>query len=427
MTTKMMTVESGPTGEVAPRAQRGMAPVIILNMFYSGVGIARDLKGRGMRVLGLSAHSDIFGNWTRLCEVRRSPNSLEQGEQLFDFLLTLADEFRDAVIFPTRDADVFFLDHYREELSRHFRLAIPERDVLFRVTRKNDLVAAAIRTGVPVPRTLVVRAAPDLTRVPAEVGFPCVVKPISAVEWRSGENWQRVGGHKAFRCDNLDELQRHYQRVHVVSSELLIQEMIPGPVEQIVIMGGYFGKGSTPLGYFTARKLVQSPDDFGTGCLVQSEPIAEIVEPTTRLCKMLGYQGMAETEYKFDARDGRYKLIEINTRHWDWHQLGTHSDINLSWVAYCDLVGIPCEQEQKPICVSKWIGEDVLFVHALSSLFHREQRIPRLWSKLSGPRTYGIFAWNDPVPFCRYAMAVILPSLVKGLVRKFRKTGVSQP
>jgi predicted ATP-grasp superfamily ATP-dependent carboligase len=426
MNESVTTLESERRLETPSPVRRELPPVVILNMFYSGIGIARDLRGRGMRVVGLSAHSDIYGNWTRLCEVRRAPNSLEESEKLFDYLSSMAGEFEGAVIFPTRDADVFFLDRFRHELGKHYRLAIPPRDVLFRVTRKNELVLAAIRAGVAVPRTMVATTAADLDRVATEVGFPCVVKPISSVEWRAGENWERVGGHKAFRADNVEQLRSDYQRLHRISPDLLIQEMVPGPVEQIVIMGGYVGKNSAPLAYFTARKLVQSPDDFGTGCLVQSEPLADVVPLTTRLWKFLDYQGMAEVEYKLDARDGQYKLIEINTRHWDWHQLGCHSGINLSWVAYCDLVGIPLPDVQRPVQICKWVGEDVLLLHALSGLVNPGQRTPKLWRKLSGSRTYGIFAWNDPWPLCRYTLTVIFPSLVKSLVRKIRG-GVSHP
>src|SRR5215831_10749206 len=62
-------------------------PVIILNLFYTGLGIARDLAGCSMRVVGLSAHPKIFGNFTRLCEVRSAPNSQERPEALKEFLL----------------------------------------------------------------------------------------------------------------------------------------------------------------------------------------------------------------------------------------------------------------------------------------------------------------------------------------------------
>ncbi|HZZ15004.1 MAG TPA: hypothetical protein VFE08_03485, partial [Candidatus Sulfotelmatobacter sp.] len=93
-------VGSANGAPVAPPA------VIILNMFYSGLGIARDMAGKGVRVVGLSSDRKIYGNFTRLCEVRWAPNSQEEPGELAAMLLKLSSELGGAVIFPTRDADV---------------------------------------------------------------------------------------------------------------------------------------------------------------------------------------------------------------------------------------------------------------------------------------------------------------------------------
>src|SRR5215467_8491991 len=76
-----------------------LPPVIVLNLFYSGLGIVRQLSGTGVRVVGLSAHPEIFGNFTRLCEVRRAPNSQEQPEQLLRFLQRAGPELQGGIIF----------------------------------------------------------------------------------------------------------------------------------------------------------------------------------------------------------------------------------------------------------------------------------------------------------------------------------------
>jgi hypothetical protein len=50
-----------------------LPPVVILNLSYSGLGIARDMTGRGARVVGLSSDQKIYGNFTRACEVWPAP------------------------------------------------------------------------------------------------------------------------------------------------------------------------------------------------------------------------------------------------------------------------------------------------------------------------------------------------------------------
>ncbi len=401
----------------------GLPPVIVLNLFHSGLGIARQLAGTGVRVVGLSAHPRIYGNFTRLCEVRVAPNSQEQPQQLADFLLQIGPELHGAIVFPTRDADLLFLDRFRSDLEPFYKLAIPPRQVLFRVLDKAALSEIAMRAGIPVPRTTVVADRAQLQSRAESVGFPCVLKPVSSVHWRQGTNWKAVGGRKAFRANSLVELQQLYERISRVQCELLLQEWIPGATDQILVWGGYARRDLEPLTYFTARKLIQCPDEFGTGCVVESDQLPDLLEPSVRLCRALAYEGLAEIEYKRDTRDGTLKLIEINPRHWDWHQLGSASRVNLTWAAYCHLSGRRIEPVSPPIQRVKWLAEDAFLTHALASFYGGQLSLRQVWSALAGKRTYGMFAWNDPLPFLRYSVATLLPSLASAAVRKVRGSG----
>src|SRR5437764_439092 len=237
------------------RNSNGRPPVIIMNMYYSGLAIARDLAGAGIKVVGLSSDRSIYGNFTRFCEVRQAPSSQAEPEQLAEYLQKASDELQGAVIFPTRDADVVFLDRYREQLAG-YRLSIPSREALALVLNKGLLARTAHTAGIPVPKTVVIRSADELEMVSEGIGFPCVVKPVSAHLWHGGNRWETVGCRKAFRVDSPEMLRQEYNQVAAVSPEVLVQEWIPGPSNEIVIMGGYFGNNSQALGHFCARKLV---------------------------------------------------------------------------------------------------------------------------------------------------------------------------
>jgi predicted ATP-grasp superfamily ATP-dependent carboligase len=227
-----------------------------------------------------------------------------------------------------------------------------------------------------------------------------------------------VGGRKAFRVNNLIELQQTYERVSQARRDVLLQEWIPGDTDQIVVWGGYVQRDLEPVVFFTARKLVQSPSEFGTGCVVESDRIPDLLEPSVRLCRALGYEGIAEVEFKRDARDGTLKLIEVNARHWDWHQLGSASQVNVTWAAYCHLTGRPVQQGHLPVQRAKWVAEDAFLRHMLASLYANESGRPKMRSVLAGQRIYGTFAWNDPLPFLRYSATTLFPALAADAARK---------
>jgi predicted ATP-grasp superfamily ATP-dependent carboligase len=55
----------------------------------------------------------------------------------------------------------------------------------------------------------------------------------------------------------------------------------------------------------------------------------------------LGYRGICGTEYKWDERDGCWKLIEVNCRPTIWFALTRAAGVDIVFDAYCDLRGRP--------------------------------------------------------------------------------------
>jgi len=137
------------------------------------------------------------------------------------------------------------------------------------------------------------------------------------------------------------------------------------------------------------------------------------------LLRTFGYRGLAEIEYKRDGASGTPYLIEINTRHWDQHELGTLVGVNLTWIAYRDLVGTPVTKATPvypPGASCKWIAEPELalalvravrgdlaaLAQARAPLAVRLAALARAWRELAGlfhGRTIlAIGRLRDPVP-----------------------------
>ena len=97
-------------------------PVFAMNLHYSGVGIARNLYGQGVKIYGLSNKRSAFGNSSRLFGgIYRVP---DDAEGLCRRILDLRRNHEQApVLFPTRDLDVIFLHQYRKQLSSSYRIA----------------------------------------------------------------------------------------------------------------------------------------------------------------------------------------------------------------------------------------------------------------------------------------------------------------
>jgi predicted ATP-grasp superfamily ATP-dependent carboligase len=392
-----------------------MTPIaVVMNVFYTGLGIARSLGEKGVRVVGLSAHQRIYGNFTRYAKVVSSPDSRSQPEALLAFLLKLGRELEGrAVLFPTRDDDLVFLDRYRGQLEPYFSLVMPRSEVLEACLNKWETYQWAVKTRVAAPKAWTIEDAGGLESVIEEVTYPCVLKAVAAHHWRKGGNWELVGARKAIAIASPEELCAEYAAIARADSRALIQEMVTGPDDRLLIAACYMSKDSRWVAGFNTQKILQIPEGFGTGCIVQSVARPEIFAPTARLLEAMGYSGVAEVEYKLDAATGEYKLIEINPRPWDQHRLGNAAGVDLMYFAYCEHAGLPMPAAPPVTPGHKWIAEDTFLTAAIRSPWQYAPKLGTLLRLARGKRIYAIWSWKDPLPSIVYWMSRYIPDLVR--------------
>ena len=174
----------------------------------------------------------------------------------------------------------------------------------------------------------------DLERGAEEIGFPCIFKPVESLAFKT-----RFRRH-VLEIGSADELREVYAKVDDCGT-LMLQDIVPGGDEELYTLGSYLDAQSRPLAQFTGHKLRQHPPRFGHVSMAVSKWVPELAEAGLRLLHELGYHGVSQVEFKRDPRDGRYRLMEVNARHWMWHSLGTACGVNLSLAAYRDAIGEP--------------------------------------------------------------------------------------
>jgi predicted ATP-grasp superfamily ATP-dependent carboligase len=276
---------------------------------------------------------------------------------------------------------------------------------------KLELFKIAKEHEIPVPATVVCNSIEDVAAQSARLRFPLVVKPRMAVQWRQKDAWQAVGARKAFLVRSAGGLCAEYARLASISPEVMIQEYVEGADCDIAVYCCFMDTQHEMQAYFTARKVRQSPSLFGTGCVVETISIPEIVSLARRLLQAVGYTGIAEVEFKHDASAGKWLLIEVNPRHWDQHEMGTHLGVNLSWIAYQDMIGCPSSRgpEAQPATPLKWIAETEalsLVLRNAYSQIHEKRRyfevigttFKEVAFLLKGRKIFAILHWSDPLP-----------------------------
>ncbi len=356
-----------------------------------GLDVARDFGRHGVPVLALDSDPAAIGLRSRWALGAVCPDPILDEEAFVTYLEALGPKLpRRAVVFPSHDEYIWPLSRFAERLEPWYIVPFSRWDVMSNVHDKRAQMEAAGRAGVDTPKTVFVDSAEDLERGADEIGFPAIFKPVESLAFKL-----RFRRH-VLEIGSRDELLRVYDKVSDCGT-LMLQDIVPGGDEQLYTLGSYLDARSRPLAQFTGHKLRQHPPQFGHVSMAVSRWVPEVAEAGLRLLHELGYHGISQVEFKRDPRDGAYRLMEINARHWMWHSLATACGVNLSLAAYRDAVGEPYmapRQTDGP----KWVVSLTDSRDAFARWRRGQEKIVPWLKSYGGVKVDGLFSLQDPVP-----------------------------
>lgn len=376
---------------------------------YQGLGIVRSLGRRGIPTAVLDDERSIarFSRYTTLAE---RVGSLRDGDDAVEAVLAFGRRhgLDGWVLFPTREETVVAFSRHRDVLRRQFRVPTPPEEVIRWAWNKRNTYARAEALGIPVPRTWYPEAPEDADAIDA--GPPWVVKP--AVK----EHFFYATGAKAWRADTRAELAEHVRSALALvgPGEVMVQELIPGNGDQQFGYCAMFKEGRALAGMVVRRRR-QHPPEFGrASTYVETVDEPALREPSERFLRSIGYYGLAELEYKLDAREGTYKLLDVNARTWGYHTLGAAAGVDFPALLHADQVGTDAP--------GSWARTGVRWVRLATDVPTAARELlggrldPRAYLRsLRSADTEAVFSRRDPVP--GLAELVLLPYLavVRGL------------
>jgi predicted ATP-grasp superfamily ATP-dependent carboligase len=366
------------------------AAVVVDVGWVNGLAAIRSLGRAGAPVLAVDHRPWALGLRSRYAVHVRTP---DPGSDESGFVAALA-ELGDALgspapIFPTHDEGLNAVARGQRELGERFLYPFPPWAELERIQDKRTQLERAEAAGIDIPRTGHPRSAAEAVALADELGYPVLVKPSDPIEFK------RRHRRQAFRCETRAELEEAYAQAE--PHEPMVQELIPGGDDALYTLGSYLDGSGRPLGVFSGRKLRQTPRLVGTCRVGEAVWVQEVVDAGLRLLAAFGFRGLSQVEFKRDPRDGRYKLMEINPRLFQWHGLAAACGVDLPRLAYHDLLGLPCPPASMNGGGRRWA---ITFLAGEGPALQRP------------PYVDAVFAHDDLRPAAVYA-ARVLRSLVR--------------
>ncbi len=295
------------------------------------------------------------------------------------------------VVFAGSDEDVQFIAQNHAALSAVFTLTTPAWDQVRWAVDKRLMNARADALGIARPLTRHVRSSSDLASL--GIAFPVILKPAV----REGRN--KFVDAKAWRVDGERALLACYDEAQslVGTDSIMIQELIPGDGMAQFSYAALWDRGK-PIASLVARRRRQYPVEFGfTSTFVETVEQTQIEADAFRFLASLDYSGPVEIEFKYDARDGRYKILDVNARAWAWIAIGTATGIDFPALQWRLAAG----EEIAPLtgrCGARWLYFSRDLAAFICEMFAGRLSPIAYLRSFRRPLVLAVFAWDDPLP-----------------------------
>ena len=337
-----------------------------------------------------------------------APHPEHEEKRFLDLLVSVIKRYDRCVVIPADDATLVTVSRHKTELEKQAIIQCTSWDVTQKFLDKKYTYALAEQHGIPAPKTIVPQSAEEVRRSANTIQLPCLVKPCYSHHYF--EKFKK----KMAEVHTVEQMVAEYQRATDAGVEVMIQELITGDDTLGINYNSYFVDGE-PLIEFTAEKVRLSPPSYGIPCVVRSrEAIPEVLEYGRKILRALNFEGYSCTEFKWDARDGKYKLMEVNGRHNRSGLLSVRCGINFPWIAYMHDTALKPPDVDSYSTGIYWIDEFKDISTTTKRVVMGRYSPVRFIIPYFRPHIYAVFDWHDLRPF--------LKRVVNGLTLIFSST-----
>ena len=227
------------------------------------------------------------------------------------------------LLIATSDLYVKLVAEEKKILEKYYVFNYPDIELVNNLLVKEKFYDIYKDMGLDMPKTYIYpcNKNEDINKIKKYFNeYPIIIKPSDGVEYHSLEDTTLA---KVYKIHSEEELEKIIKKIENAgyNKNLIIQEFIPGDDSALFDSVFYVGKDKkaklatfaqiglqehTPTGIGNCTVLVNGYDEHGYK--------EEIVYKLKEFIEKIGYQGFAEFDIKYDVRDNKYKVLEINPR-----------------------------------------------------------------------------------------------------------------
>ena len=278
----------------------------------------------------------------------------------------------------------------QDEIRQYSKVLMPPIEMHRIAYDKQATAEHCKKVGIDQPKTFFNYEESDLPTIARELQYPAVVKA------RSGSG-VKAGLRYANDPTELIEKNHEIYRLNTENSSAeylmpIIQEFIPGYVHDASML---LNEGKT-LVILTQIRHLMYPITGGVGAINYTTKNKELEAVAIRLLESLNWSGPTQVEFKYDPRDKKYKLVEINPKLWGTLDLSIQSGVSFPVLIRDLLLGEAVKQPKYDAGNCYYFLFPQATLAALQSIPKLGMKNLKIKEKIT--RKFYDVDWGDPMP-----------------------------
>lgn len=259
-----------------------------------------------------------FTNLSTIPRVIEYDKNLGEPEHFANILIKVAKKFQNEaeklILIGTSDLYVRLIIENKEALKPYYVFNYIDEDLMNNLQIKSNFYKLCEEHGIDIPTTYFFDCRTEDT-FEGEMMYPVIIKPSNVIEYG---NLSFTGKAKVYKANSKEEVQKVIDLVKSggYNNELIIQDFIPGDDTAMWDSVVYIdSKGKTQL-VSLAQVVLQehTKTAIGNYTALITRYNEELMEKLRGFLEAVGYRGYGNFDIKYDERDGKFKVFEVNIR-----------------------------------------------------------------------------------------------------------------
>ncbi len=307
---------------------------IILGTDANAYGLARSFNDKyNIKSLAIGSFPLRETRNSKIMDVKIVSNLADE-KILLDTLLKLGKEYKQKydylILLSCAEWYTDPIVNNFEQLSKYYILPFMNKKLKDQLEDKESFYNICEKYNLDYPKTYIVTNQ-NKTNIKLPFDFPVALKASNSTLY-SQINFE--GKEKSYKINNQTQLEKTVNQIFEAGYQghIVIQDFIPGADDTMYVLNCYSNKEGKVKMMCLGRCILEEHSPYGIGNYraIISEGNKQIYEKIQHFLEDIKYIGFSNFDLKYDYRDHKYKLFEINIRQGRSSYFTTAAGLNMA-------------------------------------------------------------------------------------------------